>query len=62
VGDRVELALHQTGVRPAEADAADAEGRVLLVSWFANGTGLSEPASRVRTTTFWPGNAANTSP
>jgi hypothetical protein len=31
VGDRVKLPLDQAGVRPAEADAADAEGRVLLV-------------------------------
>ena len=31
-------------------------------SWLAKGTGLSEPASSVRTTTFWSGNAANTSP
>jgi hypothetical protein len=29
--------------------------------WFANGTGLSDPASRVRTTTLPPGNAPKTS-
>ena len=31
-------------------------------SMFANFSGLSEPASRVRSTTFWPAKAAKTSP
>ena len=50
--DRVELALHQAGVVERRAAARGRRGRGSpRPSWLANASGLSEPASRVRTTT-----------